>query len=71
MVASQQRGKTPAPNKYPRYDTKQCNSEASVMLELWGMQSIPSLPLLPGPLWFRVVALDSILYMGQIELFDI
>ena len=38
------------------------------MLELWGMWSNPSLPLLPGPLWLRVVALDRILCMGQIEL---
>ena len=37
------------------------------MLELWGMQSTPSLPLLPGPLWPRVVTLDSVQSMGQIE----
>ena len=37
------------------------------MLELWGMQSTPSLPLLPGPLWPGVVALDRFLSMGQIE----
>ena len=30
------------------YDTKQ-----SVMLELWGMQSAPSLPSLPVPLWVK------------------
>ena len=29
------------------------------MLELWGMQSAPSLPLLPGPLWPGVVAPDK------------
>ena len=28
------------------------------MQELWGMQSIPSLPLLPGPFWPEVVASD-------------
>ena len=38
------------------------------MLELWGMLSAPSLPLLPGPLWPGVVAPDMILSMGQIEL---
>ncbi len=38
------------------------------MLELWGMQSAPSLPLHPGPLWPKVVAPDRVLYMGQIEL---
>ena len=38
------------------------------MLELWGMQSTPSLPSLPGPLWPRVEAPDRVLSMGQIEL---
>ena len=38
------------------------------MLELWGMRSTPSLPLLPGSLWPRVVAPDSVLCMGQIEI---
>ena len=43
------------------------------MLELWGMQSTPSLSSLPGPLWPGVVALDRVLRMGggQIKLFDI
>ena len=31
----------------------------------------PLLPLLPGPLWPGMVALDRVLSMGQIELFDI
>ena len=51
------------------YDTKQSDSEASVMLELWGMQSTYSLPLLSSPLWTGVVASDRFLSMGQIELF--
>ncbi len=38
------------------------------MLELWGMWSTPSLPLLPDPLWPREVAPDRVLSMGQIEL---
>ena len=38
------------------------------MLELWGMQSNPLLTSLPGPLWTRVVAPDSVLSMGWIEL---
>ena len=38
------------------------------MLELWGMQSTPSLPLLPGPLWSGVIASERVLSMGQIEL---
>ena len=43
----------------------------SVMLELWGMQNTPSLPLLPGPLRPKGVALNTVLSMDQIELFDI
>ena len=31
------------------------------------MQSIPLLPLPPGPLWPGVVALDRVLSVGQIE----
>ena len=41
------------------YDTKQSDGEASVMVELWGMRSNPSLPLLSGSLWPGVVAPDS------------
>ena len=44
---------------------------ALVMLELWGIWSTPSLPLLPGPLWLGVVAPEMVLSMGQIELFKI
>ena len=61
-------GVRPPPNEYPRYDTKQSDSEVPVMLELWGMQSTPSLPLLPGPLWPGVVAPGWGLAMGQKEL---
>ena len=39
-----------------------------VTMELWGMQSTPSLPSFPGPLWLGVVAPDRVLFMGQIEL---
>ena len=38
------------------------------MLVLWGMQSTPSLPSLPGPLWPGMVAPDKVLPLGQIEL---
>ena len=38
------------------------------MLEFSGMQSAPSLPLLPGLFWPRVVALDRVLSGNQIEL---
>ena len=37
-------------NECPTYDTKQSEGEVPVMLELWGIRSTPSLPLLPGPL---------------------
>ena len=52
----------------PGYDTKQYDGETSVMQELWGMWSTPSLPSLLGPLWPGVVALDRVRAMGQIEL---
>ena len=55
-------------NEYPDYDTKQSDGEARVMLELWVMQSTLLLLLLPGPLWPRIVALNMVLSMGQIEL---
>ena len=57
-----------SPNECPAYDTKQFHSEVLVMLEFGGMWSTPSLPLLPGPLWPRVVAPDRVLSRGQIEL---
>ena len=41
------------------------------MLELWGIQGMPLLALLPGPLQPGAVALDRVLSMDQIELFDI
>ena len=44
--------------------TKQSDSEALGMPELWGMQ-------LPGPLWARLVAHDRVLSMAQIEMLDI
>ena len=52
-----QNGKT-QPHECPRYDTKQSDSKVPVMLELWEVQSTPSLPLLPDPLWSGVVAPD-------------
>ena len=50
------------------YDTKQPNGEVSVMLELWRMRSNSASLLLPGPLWFGVVAPDRVLSMCQIKL---
>ena len=49
----------------PVYDTKPSDDEATV-LELWGMLSIPSSPLLRGPLWPSVVVLVRVPSMGQI-----
>ena len=44
------------------------SGEVPVMLELWGMQSTPPLPSLPGSLWPGVVSPDISLSMSQIEL---
>ena len=52
-----------------RYDTEQSDGDVPGLMELWGMQSIPLLPLLPGPLWPGVVAPDGILSMGETELY--
>ena len=61
--------KPPCFNKCPGYDTKPSFREAPI-LELWGKKSTPSLPLLPGLLWPRVVAPVRVLSMHQIELFN-
>ena len=53
------KGVIPTPNNCPGYDTKQSDGEVPVMPELWGMWSTPSLPLLSGSLWPRVVAPDK------------
>ena len=50
---------------------KKSNDEASVMLEFWEMRSTPSLPSLPGPPCPGVVAPEKVLFIGQIELFEI
>ena len=52
-------------NKFPNYDSKPSDDEVPVMQELWEMQSIPSVPSLPDPLWPGVVAPDRILSLGQ------
>ena len=59
------RGVRPPPaNECPEYDTKQSGGEVPAVLELWGMQSTPSLLSLPGPLWPGMVAPDRALSMG-------
>ena len=40
------------------------NQMVRFQLELWGMRSTPSLPLLPGRLWPGVVAPDRALSLG-------
>ena len=52
-----------SPNECPRYEIKQSDGEAFVMLELWEMQSTLLLPSLPSPLWPGVVAPDRALSM--------
>ena len=54
----------PTRNECPAYDTKQSDGEIPVMLELWQMWSISSLPSLPDQLWPGVVAPDWVLSMG-------
>ena len=44
------------------------DGEVLLMQELWGIRRIPLLPSLPGLFWFRVVDLDRVLSVGQIEL---
>ena len=39
------------PNECLGYDTKQSDGEVPAVLELWGMQSTPLLPLPPGLEW--------------------
>ena len=66
-TAPLQKNKTPT-NECPRYDTKQSDNEVLEMLELWGIQSTPLLPSIPGLLRLGVVEPDRVLFMGQIEL---
>ena len=61
------RGVRTPPNEHPVYDNKQFDDEAPRMQELWGMQSISSLPLLPVPIWPGAVAPDRVLSVGKIE----
>ena len=57
-----------APNECQRCDTKKSDGELPVILGLWGMQSTPVLPLLPGTIWPGMVSPDRDLSMGYIEL---
>ena len=59
-TASLQNDKTPA-NEHP-------DMTLNNLLQLWGMQSTPSLPSLPDTLWPGVVVPEKFLSRGQIEL---
>ena len=63
QTASLQRIKTASLQRKNTRDIKLSDGEALVMLELWRMQSITTLPSLPGPLWFGVVTPDKVLFM--------
>ena len=67
------KGKTPSTlaNECSGYDIIQSDGEPPVILELWGMWSTLSLPLLPDSLCPEVVAPERVLSISQIELFDI
>ena len=65
LIASLQKGKIPAKSVLDM-TLNNLMHLASVMLELWGMWSTPSLPSLPGTLCLRIVAPGRILSMGQI-----
>ena len=60
----------PTPNECNGYDTKLSYGEVLV-LELLGMWSTPSLPLLPGPLWFSVVIPFRVPSLGQIRIINV
>ena len=53
------------PNECSGYHIKQSDGEAVVMLELWWMQSTPSLPSHPGPLWPGVLAPERVLWVKK------
>ena len=63
-------GKTLTFNERPWYNNKLSDGETSLQ-ELWEIWSTPSLPLVPGLLWSRVVVPDRILYMTERELYGI
>ena len=62
------RGVSPSSNNCAEYDTTQPDGDVLVMLELWGMRSIPSLSSLLVLVWLGVVAPNRVLSIGQIEL---
>ena len=59
----------PSTIKCSGYYTKPSDGDASI-LELWGMWSTSSLPLLQSPPWPRVEVLVRVSFMSQTEVFD-
>ena len=55
-------------NQFPGYDTILSDSEAPVMLGLWGLRSTASLLSLSGLLWPEVVVLVRVLSLGQFDI---
>ena len=55
-------------NEYTGYHTKP--SDEAPVLEFWGMWKAPSLPLLPGSLWFEVAVPVMFPSMCQIGVFN-
>ena len=53
--------------EFLRYDMKLFDDETSI-LELWIGGSTHLLPLLPGPLWFKLIVPIVFLLVSQIEL---
>ena len=60
-TASLERVKTTTTNECPGFEIKQSYDEAPEMLDIWRIQSTPSLPSLPGPLLFGMRATEKIL----------
>ena len=60
-------GVRPLPQRMSWSDIKESDGDVPA-LEIWGMRSTSSTPLLPGPLWPGVLVPDRRLSMGQIEL---
>ena len=50
-----------------RFEYVYCQNFMTPALEIWGIWSTPSLPLLTSPLWLEVLVFDWVLAIGQIE----
>ena len=61
---------TITPNECCRYNTKQSNGEALVILERWGMLSTQFIAIALRSTQARTSTPERALSMGQVELFD-